>query len=118
MKRDVFNKKGDFITSPEISQMFGEMIGFFVIHFFSKFGAIINGKRQPDRPFSLLEFGPGRGTLMRDVLRVLLQFKALKNVEINFVEASPFLQTEQQQRIKALLREHDIKYCQTYLPLV
>lgn len=36
MKQDVFNKQGDFVTSPEISQMFGECVGIWLIHFLSK----------------------------------------------------------------------------------
>lgn len=108
MKRDVFNKKGDFITSPEISQMFGEMLGFWVIHFFSKIGFFNVNSPQKSEKVSLVEFGPGRGTLMKDIVRVLFQFNFMKKIEINFVEASPFLQKEQQENLKKLMKEHDI----------
>lgn len=47
---------------------------------------------------------------MKDIIRVLLQFKVLKRIEINFVEASPFLQKEQQENIRNLLKQHDIWY--------
>jgi SAM-dependent MidA family methyltransferase len=40
MKKDVFNKKGDFITSPEISQMFGEILGIWCINFLNQIKAI------------------------------------------------------------------------------
>ncbi|MEX2278183.1 MAG: SAM-dependent methyltransferase [Cucumibacter sp.] len=60
--RDPFGRAGDFVTAPEISQMFGEMIGAFVASAWHALG-------QPDR-FDLVELGPGRGTLMSDILRV------------------------------------------------
>ena len=46
-----------------------------------------NGKKK----FSLIEFGPGRGTLMCDILRVLSNFNLLNNLEINFIEFSSFM---------------------------
>ena len=62
MHRDVFGSKGDFVTSPEISQMFGEMVGVWAVSTWHHLG-------KPSR-FSLAELGPGRGTLTMDVLRV------------------------------------------------
>jgi SAM-dependent MidA family methyltransferase len=60
----VFGKAGDFITAPEISQVFGELLGFWVILMWQRMG-------RPSR-FNLVEYGPGRGTLMSDMLRVCL----------------------------------------------
>jgi len=62
-QRDPFGPRGDFTTSPEISQMFGELVGIWVLTEWMAQG----------RPslFDLVEFGPGRGTLMDDVLRVI-----------------------------------------------
>lgn len=61
--RDQFGLKGDFVTSPEISQVFGELIGvWFVAEWISQ------GK--PKKGVELIEVGPGRGTLMDDMLRV------------------------------------------------
>lgn len=59
---DPLGARGDFITAPEISQMFGELIGFFCVNLWQQM-------EQP-KSFTLLELGPGRGTLLQDALRV------------------------------------------------
>ena len=59
--RDPFGAGGDFITAPEISQMFGEMVGLWLVQAWADQGC-------PKNP-RLVELGPGRGTLMADILR-------------------------------------------------
>ncbi|MEQ9448377.1 MAG: SAM-dependent methyltransferase, partial [Rhodospirillaceae bacterium] len=79
---DVFGADGDFITAPEISQVFGEMIGLWCAVTWQAMG-------QP-RPFRLIECGPGRGTLMSDVLRAAAQVSAFAvAADIHLVERSP-----------------------------
>src|SRR5581483_4803707 len=59
---DPLGRSGDFITAPEISQIFGELIGAWLIDCWDKLG-------RPN-PVRLIELGPGRGTLMQDALRL------------------------------------------------
>ena len=86
--RDPFGAAGDFITAPEISQMFGEMLGLCLAQVWLDQG-------QP-APFTLAELGPGRGTLMADILRVTAKvpgFHAAAHVHL--VEASARLRAVQ-----------------------
>jgi NADH dehydrogenase [ubiquinone] 1 alpha subcomplex assembly factor 7 len=73
--------KGDFITAPEISQMFGELIGLWCVEVWRLMGA-------PDR-FNLVELGPGRGTLMADAVRAAkVAPEFLDALEVDLVEIS------------------------------
>ncbi|AQK96327.1 midA [Zea mays] len=66
INRDVFGESGDFITSPEVSQMFGEMIGVWAMCLWEQMG-------KPAK-VNLIELGPGRGTLLADLLRGSAKF--------------------------------------------
>ena len=91
--RDPLGVTGDFTTAPEVSQMFGDMIGAFLVQSWNDMGC-------PD-PFSLVEIGPGRGTLMADILRMAGRVSAafIKAVNIHLVEVSPVLREKQKQTL-------------------
>ncbi|MFC5083747.1 class I SAM-dependent methyltransferase [Microvirga arabica] len=92
--RDPLGAAGDFTTAPEISQMFGELIGLWMLE-------VWNGMGRP-APCRLVELGPGRGTLMADLLRatrLLPGFKAAATVHL--VETSPSLKQRQQAALAA-----------------
>ncbi|CAI5473967.1 unnamed protein product [Closterium sp. Yama58-4] len=93
MHRDVFGREGDFITSPEISQMFGEMVAVWAMMTWQQLGA-------PAR-VRLVELGPGRGTLMADLLRSSAKFTPFSAaVEVHLVEVSPALRRLQWSALK------------------
>jgi NADH dehydrogenase [ubiquinone] 1 alpha subcomplex assembly factor 7 len=86
--RDPFGATGDFTTAPEISQMFGELLGLALAQAWLDRGS--------PAPFTLAELGPGRGTLMADILRAtkgVPGFQAAARVVL--VEASPVLRDRQ-----------------------
>jgi NADH dehydrogenase [ubiquinone] 1 alpha subcomplex assembly factor 7 len=87
--RDPFGQGGDFITAPEISQMFGEIIGLWAAVIWQMLGS-------PDR-ILLAELGPGRGTLMVDLLRAAGMLPGFKEaLDVHLVETSPALRQRQQ----------------------
>lgn len=97
--RDPLGAQGDFTTAPEISQMFGEMIGLSLAQSWLDQGA--------PSPFTLAELGPGRGTLMADILRVGRQVPGFREAaEVVMVELSPILLDRQ----KAALAGHRVRW--------
>jgi NADH dehydrogenase [ubiquinone] 1 alpha subcomplex assembly factor 7 len=93
--RAPFGAAGDFITAPEISQMFGELIGLWAAAVWQSMGA-------PDQ-VALIELGPGRGTMMTDALRAARaapEFR--KAVRVHFIETSPDLQQRQRQTLSGV----------------
>ncbi len=93
MAREPFGREGDFITAPEISQMFGELLGLWAVATWQALGS-------PER-FALLELGPGRGTLMADALRAASGHEAfLKAMTVHLVEMSPALIAKQEDTLK------------------
>ncbi|KAI3343912.1 S-adenosyl-L-methionine-dependent methyltransferase [Ustulina deusta] len=101
--RDQFGERGDFTTSPEISQLFGEMIGvWFVVEWMCQ--------GSPRSGVELIEVGPGRGTLMDDILRTMTSVGNMTSAidAVYMVEASKELRVAQKNLLcgeDAALRE-------------
>jgi SAM-dependent MidA family methyltransferase len=93
--RDPFGRGGDFITAPEVSQVFGELIGLWAAAAWHRMG-------QPEN-VRLVELGPGRGTMMLDALRAAQVVPAFRNaIVLHLVEISPALEQRQRQAMAAL----------------
>ncbi len=94
--RDPLGRAGDFVTAPEISQVFGELIGMWSANVWMSMG-------RPD-PVDLIELGPGRGTLLADALRAIKQlvpeFHAA--LRLHLVETSPALRRKQASALDTL----------------
>ncbi len=91
--RTPFGAQGDFITAPEISQMFGELVGLTLAQAWLDQGA--------PKQFTLAELGPGRGTLMADVMRVASRVAGFAEAaEVTLIEASPALRNMQAEALK------------------
>lgn len=90
--RDPFGAAGDFTTAPEISQVFGELIGMWCAVAWQQMG-------EPN-PVRLIELGPGRGTLMADMLRATRQVPGFREaIEVHLVETSPVLRGVQMDKL-------------------
>lgn len=107
-----FGPNGDFVTAPEISQMFGEVIGLWLADLWQRAGS--------PAPVHLAELGPGRGTLMADALRATGKaapgFAAA--IRLHLVERSPRLRALQQQRLPQASWHDDIATLPTDAPLL
>ncbi|MFN7177268.1 MAG: class I SAM-dependent methyltransferase [Thermaurantiacus sp.] len=88
-----FGVLGDFVTAPEVSQMFGEMLGLWAADMWLRAGA--------PNPALLVELGPGRGTLMADALRAIAQAAPAMAaaIQLHLVETSPRLRAQQALRL-------------------
>ncbi|MGP7794909.1 class I SAM-dependent methyltransferase [Sphingomonas sp. CLY1604] len=86
--RDPFGAGGDFVTAPEISQMFGELVGLWCADLWDRAG-------RPE--VAWVELGPGRGTLAADAGRAMA--KAGLTPAVHFVETSPMLRAAQAERV-------------------
>ncbi len=94
MGRDPLGAGGDFVTAPEISQMFGELIGLWCADAWQRLGA-------PDEVL-LVELGPGRGSLMADALRAARRVPAFAAaLRVHLVEVSPALRARQAETLAA-----------------
>lgn len=92
MQSNVVGSHGDFITAPEISQLFGEMLAFWCIAQWQEAGS--------PETIHLIELGPGRGTLLQDILRIgARQEGFLESLTISCVEICPSLYEQQRQNL-------------------
>ena len=99
--RDPFGVSGDFTTAPEISQMFGELLGLAMAQAWLDRGS--------PSPFNLVELGPGRGTLMADMLRAGKQVPGFASAaEVHLVETSPALRALQIKTIARPVAHHEM----------
>ncbi len=90
--KEVIGASGDFVTAPEISQTFGELIGLWC--------AVVWQQMGSPNPVTIVELGPGRGTLMSDALRAMARVpQLLAALRIDLVEASPTLRQRQRQKL-------------------
>jgi len=88
--RDPFGRSGDFITAPEISQVFGELIGLWAASVWQRMG-------QPEN-VRLIELGPGRGTMMLDMFRAMRVVPTFRSAVVaHLVEISPALRRRQEE---------------------
>ena len=98
--RDPFGTRGDFVTAPEISQMFGELIGLALAQAWLDQGS--------PKPFTLAEPGPGRGTLMADALRATRGVPGFHaGLRLHLVERSPTLRAVQARTVGMAANLHD-----------
>ncbi|OHV82483.1 class I SAM-dependent methyltransferase [Ensifer sp. LCM 4579] len=93
--REPFGAAGDFTTAPEVSQLFGEMIGIFLVHAWQQHGC--------PKPAMIAEIGPGRGTMMADILRVVRRLAPdlYETAGIHLVETSERLREVQATTLSA-----------------
>ncbi|MGO3935047.1 SAM-dependent methyltransferase [Rhodopseudomonas pseudopalustris] len=99
VSRDPLGREGDFTTSPEISQMFGELIGLWAASVWKATG-------EPD-VLRLIEIGPGRGTMIADALRALRVLPPLyQSLSVHLVEINPVLREKQKATLAGIRNIH------------
>ena len=106
--KDPLGSAGDFVTAPEVSQMFGELLGLWLADMWTRAG-------RPDG-VCYVELGPGRGTLARDALRAMKPFGL--EPEVHFVEASAALRQVQLGAVPQARWHHDLSSLPTHAPLL
>ena len=103
MHRDPLGQSGDFITAPEVSQMFGELIGLWCATVWRSMG-------EPPS-IALTELGPGRGTLMADALRAAAKVPGFNEAaQVHLVETSPVLRAKQ----RSALEPHAVAWHESF----
>jgi len=106
--RDPLGQAGDFVTAPEISQMFGELIGLWLADMWIRAGR--------EEPVHYVELGPGRGTLAKDALRTAARYGF--EPQIHFVEGSTALKDVQLGTVPGAQWHHDLSTVPPYGPIL
>ncbi|MDO9363934.1 MAG: SAM-dependent methyltransferase [Sphingopyxis sp.] len=106
--RDPLGAGGDFTTAPEISQMFGEMVGIWIADLWQRAGS---------PAFRYVELGPGRGTLAADALRTMARFGCAPQ-GVHLIETSPTLRAAQSARLPAAIHHDEIDAIADDAPLI
>ena len=95
VSRDPLGREGDFTTAPEVSQMFGELLGLWAASVWKAIGS--------PQLLRLIELGPGRGTMMADALRALRVLPPLyQTLSVHLVEINPVLREKQQSTLSGV----------------
>ena len=106
--RDPLGEEGDFITAPEVSQMFGELIGLWFADLWVRMGS--------RKYIHYVELGPGRGTLTKDALRTAARYEF--DPQVHFVETSPELRKLQLEAFPNATHHHDLSTLPDDAPLL
>jgi NADH dehydrogenase [ubiquinone] 1 alpha subcomplex assembly factor 7 len=106
--RDPLGAEGDFITAPEISQMFGELVGLWLADLWVRMGS--------RKHIHYVELGPGRGTLAKDALGAAKRYGLVP--QVHFVETSPTLRALQSDAFPGCRHHHDLSTLPDDAPLL
>lgn len=102
IRNNPIGRKNDFITAPEISQMFGEIFAIFLINYWEK---------KIKKKFNLVELGPGKGTFLKDIIRAsAINQQFLNSINITLIEKNKYLTKLQ----KNLLKFNNIKWSEEF----
>ena len=105
-KSKVLGREGDFTTAPEISQLFGEIIGLFILN---EWNTCIKKK------FNLIELGPGSGTLILDILRITKKFDNFqKSMQLNLIDKNISLKKRQKTLLSKISLSNKIKWSENF----
>jgi NADH dehydrogenase [ubiquinone] 1 alpha subcomplex assembly factor 7 len=106
--RDPLGAEGDFITAPEVSQMFGELVGLWLADLWVRMGS--------RKHIHYVELGPGRGTLAKDALGAAARYGFAP--QVHFVETSPALRKLQSEAFPECRHHHDLSTLPDDAPLL